>query len=73
MLAYYSEDGSYGKKIANAIGNAKYTAVPVCGSPDDMAQFRNRTANVKAVSPKDVALQNGLFIDTLAQKLRRGE
>ena len=72
-LAYYSEDGQYGKKIANAIGNAKYTAVLACGAPDNMAQFRNRTANVKAVSAKDVALQNGLFIDTLAQKLTRGE
>ena len=69
---YYSAEGEYGKKISGAIGVAKYTTLFACGEPDNMAQFRGRTANVRAVGAKDVAIQNGLFIEALAQKIRVG-
>lgn len=71
VLEYYFERGKYGRKVAEIVGNARYVAVPVCGTPKDRGKFRRRTAHVPNVSNEEISSINGKFIQQILRLISR--
>ncbi|MBT3703367.1 MAG: hypothetical protein HOE62_15990 [Alphaproteobacteria bacterium] len=71
IAAYYGPEGEYGKRICEAIGEARYDFVMACGEPKLGTNFRGRVPKVSAVGADTVQQKNSECVAKIDFMVRR--